>query len=183
MKVMTEAPSNIILIGMPGSGKSTVGVMLAKLTFRNFVDTDLLIQSQHNRSLQDIVDTDGYLALRSLEADVLLKLTCRNCVIATGGSAVYSRAALFHLKSDGIVVFLKVDLGTLEARVHDFSTRGLAKRPEQTVADLFAERSALYDSYADITIECKNLTHEAVCAGIMTELKKIRHGALHQRRL
>jgi len=155
---------------MPGSGKSTVGVILAKLTRRNFVDTDVLIQTSQSRSLQDIVDRDGYLTLREIEERVILNHDCRNCVIATGGSAVHSQAAMEHVKKDGAVIFLKADLPTLEARVNDYSTRGLAKRPDQSLADLFAERSALYTRYADAIVECKGLTHEEVCARIIKEL-------------
>lgn len=156
---------------MPGSGKSTVGVILAKLTRRAFVDTDLLIQKEEGRSLQDIVDRDGYLKLRELEEKTILKLECRSHIIATGGSAVYSLAAMTHLKTDGITVFLNVDLQLLLARVKDFGTRGLAKRPDQSVADLFSERHALYKKYADMIIDCKGITHEEVCARIIEELK------------
>ncbi len=169
---MADNPYNIILVGMPGSGKSTVGVILAKLMSLSFVDTDVIIQTQQGRSLQDIVDGEGYLALRKIEEEVLLKLDCRNHVIATGGSAVYSRAAMNHLKSNGIVVFLNVDLETLKFRVHDFDTRGLAKRPDQSIDDLFAERFALYRKYADITVDCVGLTHEEVCARIVKAAKE-----------
>ncbi len=170
---MKANPSNIVLIGMPGSGKSTVGVLLAKFTSRSFIDTDILIQMEQGRCLQDIVDRDGYLSLRRIEEDILLKLDCRNHVIATGGSAVYSQAAMENLKKDGIIVFLDVDLPTLLSRVSDFATRGLAKRPDQSVADLFAERLALYQKYADVTIGSIGLTHEDVCASIVTELERI----------
>jgi shikimate kinase len=172
---MAGRTHNIILIGMPGSGKSTVGVILAKLTGRDFVDTDVLIQTQKGRALQDIVDRDGYVALRTIEGKALLALDCRNHVIATGGSAVYCHAAMTHLKSGGIAVFLNVDLQTLEERVHNYETRGLAKHPDQSMTDLFAERSALYQRYADITIDCVGLSHEEVCAKIIEGLKVIKY--------
>ena len=166
---MGKAHSNLVLIGMPGAGKSTVGVILAKMTSRDFTDTDLLIQTSQQRTLQEIVDADGFMALRQIEEDVLLGLSVRNHVIATGGSAAYSRPAMAHLKSEGSVIFLDVDLATLESRVLDFSMRGLAKRPDQSFADLFAERFELYTRYADITIKCDTMSPEAICASIIEE--------------
>jgi shikimate kinase len=169
--MMAHIRSNIVLIGMPGSGKSTVGVILAKLMSLNFVDTDVFIQVSQGQSLQDIVDTAGHMALREVEEKELLTLNVNNHVIATGGSAVYSYSAMKHLKSDGIAVFLNVDLPTLELRIVDFDTRGLAKRPDQSVADLFDERFSLYTKYADVTINCLNATPEEICARIIKELK------------
>jgi len=166
---MVRTPSNLVLIGMPGSGKSTVGVILAKKTSRDFVDSDLLIQTSQKRHLQDIVDNDGYAALRNIEERVLLDLRVRSHVIATGGSAVYSDQAMAHLKSDGLVIFLDVDLATLELRIPDFSTRGLAKRPDQSLSELFDERFGLYAKHADVTIKCGRLTHEDVCAKILEQ--------------
>jgi shikimate kinase len=168
---MIHKRPNLILIGMPGAGKSTVGVILAKLASRDFVDTDVLIQTSQGRTLQDIVDKDGYLFLRKIEEEVLLGLSVCNCVIATGGSAVYSDSAMAHLKSGGIVIFLDVDMPTLESRIHDYGTRGLAKRADQSFADMFQERFALYTQYADITIKCAGLTHEEVCAGILESMR------------
>ena len=167
--------SNIVLIGMPGSGKSTVGIILAKLTSRDFVDTDLLIQIAQERPLQDIVDQSGYMALREIEEKILLRLNYRNYVIATGGSAANSHAAMLHLKENGTIIFLNVDLPTLESRIHNFSTRGLAKRPEQSLADLFEERYELYTTYADFTVGCNELNQEEVCERIIN-----RTGALNQ---
>jgi shikimate kinase len=155
---------------MPGAGKSTVGVILAKLTSRDFIDTDVLIQISEGRLLKDIVDTEGYVALRRIEEDILLGLHCDHHVIATGGSAVYSPVAMEHLMSNGIVVFLDVDLSTLESRVRDFDTRGLAKRPDQSFSDMFKERIILYRKYADVTINCMGLSQEEVCAQIIKRL-------------
>lgn len=171
MSNLQQKRANIILIGMPGAGKSTVGIILAKQTLRDFVDTDVLIQSSQKRTLQDVVDTEGYAALRKIEEDVLLGVSARECVIATGGSAVYSDSAMKHLKSAGTVVFLDVDLPTLEGRIHDLRTRGIAKRPDQDFADLFRERFSLYSRYADITITYAGLTQEEVCARIVDELR------------
>jgi len=168
---VSENKSNIVLIGMPGAGKSTVGVILAKLTSRDFIDTDVLIQISQGRLLQDIVDREGHMALRKIEEDIILGLQCDHHVIATGGSAVYSNVAMEHLKSDGIVVFLDVDLPTLQSRVHDYETRGLAKRPDQTLSELFEERILLYRKYTDITVNCVTLSHEEVCAEIIKRVK------------
>ncbi len=169
--------SNIILIGMPGSGKSTVGVVLAKSLAMRFLDTDLLIQCSQGRTLQEIVDNDGHMALRAVEEAVLLKIRCRHHVIATGGSAAYSDLAMHHLKQSGITVFLHADLAALEARVDNYQTRGLAKRPEQSFADLFAERLALYEHYADIRIASSALNQEQVAARIVEELSGVREAS------
>jgi shikimate kinase len=168
---VVEEKSNVVLIGMPGAGKSTVGIILAKLTSRDFIDTDVLIQISQGRFLQDIVDTEGYMALRRIEENILLGLHCHNHVIATGGSAVYSQGAMEHLKSNGIVVFLDVDLSTLESRVRDFDTRGLAKRPDQSFSDLFKERTLLYRKYTDVTVDCSGHSQEKVCAQIIKRVK------------
>jgi len=168
---MAQGSFNIVLIGMPGSGKSTVGVILAKMTSRDFVDTDVLIQTVHGRSLQDIVDTGGHMALRKIEEDALLGLDCANYVIATGGSAVYSRAAMVRLKSNGVIVFLDADLPALESRINDFDTRGLAKHPDQSFSALFHERFPLYRKYAGLTIRSGDLTQEEVSRKIVQELK------------
>ena len=154
---------------MPGAGKSTVGVILAKRSGRDFVDTDLLIQLEEDRQLQDIVDQDGYQVLREVEARLLLGLSRRNHVIATGGSAAYSDPAMRHLSREGLVVFLDVSLDTLTSRVRDFGKRGLARRPDQTFEDLFDERYALYRRYAQVTVSCDGLTPEEVCTVIIQE--------------
>jgi shikimate kinase len=163
--------SNIILIGMPGSGKSTVGIILAKMTSCNFIDTDIIIQLREGRSLQNIVDSEGPMALRRVEEEIILSVNCQNHVIATGGSAAYSHTAMSHLKKSGIVVFLYTTIDMLKSRIRDYDTRGLARRPDQSLEDLFHERLALYQQYADITILNNNLTQEDVCVEILKKLQ------------
>jgi shikimate kinase len=165
--------SNIVLVGMPGSGKSTVGVILAKLTERSFVDTDVLVQVSEGKSLQRIVDEEGNMALRAIEERILLGLDYHNYVIATGGSSVYSHAAMEHLKTDGFIVFLDAPLATLESRIRNFATRGLAKRPGQGLAELFEERYPLYTRYANLIVNCGRLTQEEVSAEIVDGLRAI----------
>jgi len=170
MRASMKAKSNIVLIGMPGSGKSTIGVILAKRTSHDFVDTDLLIQSAEHRSLQDILDNDGYLKLREIEARVLQDLAVENHIISTGGSAVYSDAAMQHLRRHGTTIYLDVSLDTLRSRITDYETRGIAKRPDQSFDDLFQERTRLYRQYADITINGDGLNQDAVCGLILAQL-------------
>lgn len=160
--------SNIILIGMPGSGKSTVGVILAKMMTRPYLDTDILIQLVSKCSLQDIVDSKGHMALRKIEEDVLLDIKCQNHIIATGGSAAYSEPAMIHLKRNGLIVFLDADLDTLKSRIKNYETRGLAKRPDQSFQDLFDERNELYNKYADIVIPSNQSSQEEVAEMIMS---------------
>lgn len=161
-----DSTKNIVLIGMPGSGKSTVGIILAKMLARPFLDTDILIQLVEKRSLQDIIDHEGHMALREIEERVLLEVNCKNHVIATGGSAAYSKRAMLHLKKNALIVFLHASLKTLKSRIHNYETRGLAKSPEQSFADLFHERFELYNRYADITIDSNRGSQEEVCQNI-----------------
>lgn len=170
---MNERRSNIALIGMPGSGKSTVGVLLAKVSGRDFVDTDLLIQSRAGSTLQAIVDDEGYAALREVEEQVLLSLAVSNHVIATGGSVVYSEAGMAHLKTSSVVVFLDVSLETVRERIGDYSLRGISKRPDQTIEDLFEERLELYRRYADVRITCDGRSMETICEAVMDALEGI----------
>lgn len=168
--LMQKHKSNIILIGMPGSGKSTVGIILAKMISKNFLDTDVLIQTRKKRTLQNIVDVDGPMVLRQIEEDVLVSIDCTSHVIATGGSAAYSQAAMSHLKKEGVVIFLNADLATLRKRIRNFDSRGLAKRPDQSFSDLFNERFVLYSKYADVTVESTGFTQEEVCLNIIESL-------------
>lgn len=168
---MSPGKSNVVLIGMPGSGKSTVGIILAKRLSYDFTDTDILIQISERRSLQNIVDSEGYMALRSIEESVILGLKCHRQVIATGGSAVYSPAAMSHLKQLGTIVFLDTDMDTILSRIHDLATRGIARRPDQSFEQLFTERGMLYRKYAEYTVQCSALNHEEVCEKVAEGLK------------
>jgi shikimate kinase len=152
----------VVLIGMPGAGKSTIGILLAKELGLDFIDTDVSIQVREGQTLQNISDQQGYLALRNIEEQVLLAEDIRGKVVSTGGSAVYSEAGMAHLKQDSTVVFLDLPLAELEQRISNFSTRGIARRPDQSFEDLFEERSIMYKRYADIRIDCSNLQIEEV---------------------
>ncbi|PWG61557.1 shikimate kinase [Sediminicurvatus halobius] len=163
--------SNVVLIGMPGAGKSTVGVLLAKRLALGFVDTDLLIQSHAGRSLQTIVDQQGHEALRAVEEEVLQTLTVRDHVIATGGSAVYSEAAMAALRRDGVIVHLHVDWPVLERRVTNLDTRGIAKAGDQTLRDVYDEREPLYQRHAEITVDASQLDQEATMEAIVEALQ------------
>ena len=153
---------NVILIGMPGSGKSTLGVLLAKKLAKRFVDTDIEIQQFTGEPLQQTLETQGYKALRDIEAQVLSNLNFENSVVATGGSAVYSKEAMNHLRQqNGWVVFLNVGVEQLEARIKDFSTRGIAGAPGQSIRDLYSERYPLYQEFADQIVDFNDQNVEA----------------------
>ena len=149
---------NIILIGMPGSGKSTVGVLLAKALGYGFVDVDLLIQQREGALLQELLDRRGVEAFLDAEEAAVLSLNCDRCIIAPGGSAVCREGAARHLKSLGRVVYLRVPLEELNSRIQNLSTRGIAMEPGQTLADVMAYRAPLYDKYADLTVDCVGQT-------------------------
>lgn len=167
---MTDTTDNIVLTGMPGSGKSTVGVLLAKRLGLGFVDTDLLIQQMAGRTLQAIVDAEGYQALRTIEEEVLLELAVKRHVISTGGSAVYSQKAMVHLKRNGVVVFLDIPLGDMLRRIGDHSLRGISRRPDQSFEDLFEERFKLYQRYCDVRVKASGLNQDEVCEAVISVL-------------
>ncbi len=155
-----DAFPNIVLIGMPWSGKSTTGVLLAKALARPFVDTDVLIQAREGRRLQEIIDAGGATALRLIEERYILQLTCRGHVIATGGSVVYSDPAMRHLKQHGRCYYLRLPLATVQTRATNIEFRGLVREPGQSLADLYAQREPLYCRYADVILECEGLDQE-----------------------
>lgn len=158
--------SNITLIGMPGSGKSTVGIILAKNLSFGFIDTDVLIQINQQKSLQEILDESDYLNLRNIEEREILKINIQNHVISTGGSAVYSRDAMAHLQGISTIIFLEVDYETSRKRIHNFGNRGIAKAKDQTFLDLFHERQVLYRKYAEITVDCNTKDQEEIAEEI-----------------
>ena len=146
---------NMILIGMPGSGKSTIGVVLAKLLGKHFCDTDLLLQKHCGKKLQEIIRTEGADAFFRYEEEVLSSLDCTDTVVATGGSAVYSDKAMQHLKASGVCVYLQVDADEIARRLANFSDRGVVIGDGMTIADLYAERKLLYERYADLTVSAE----------------------------
>jgi shikimate kinase len=143
---------NIVLIGMPGAGKSTVGVVLAKTLGYDFIDTDIVLSRRLGSTLQAYIDAKGIDAFLMAEEKTALTLSCAHTVIATGGSMVLSDRAMTHLKQNSTVVFLDVSLPELEKRLENIKTRGVALRPGQTIADIYRERRPLYLKYADIII-------------------------------
>lgn len=145
---------NIILIGMPSAGKSTVGVILAKHRGMSFIDTDVLIQSRQGRLLQEIINSDGTDAFLKIEESEIQSLDYSDTVIATGGSVVYSEKAMKHLKKTGIVIYLYVDMDTVNNRLKNLKTRGVVLGPGQSLEDIYRKRQPLYEKYADIIIDC-----------------------------
>lgn len=163
---------NIVLIGMPGAGKSTVGVLLAKALSLAFMDTDVVIQSLEGRRLQEILDAEGVDSFRRIEERHVLALRCEGHVIATGGSVVYSDAAMAHLRRGGLVVYLDVPLALLAVRLGNLPTRGVARAAGQSIESLQAEREPLYRRYADVTIACAGMSHEGVVTAVIEATRK-----------
>ena len=163
---------NLVLIGMPACGKSTIGVILAKTVGMHFVDTDLLIQKKEGMILQDILDTRGAEKCLEIEEAVLCGVPDEDAVISTGGSAVYSDIAMLHLKQSGKVIYLSLPLEEIEARLKNIKTRGIAMGVGQTLADLYEKRIPLYEKYADITIKAAGLSVEECIEEIIENIKK-----------
>lgn len=163
---------NVILIGMPACGKSTLGVLLAKVLGVGFYDTDLCIQQRENRLLQDIIDADGIEHFLDVERDAILSLECENAVVATGGSAVFRAQSMEKLKRDGIVVFLDVSLETVKRRLQNIKTRGVAASKSQSIDDIYYARLPLYKKYADITVSPDAMSMEEAVSAILLALKK-----------
>ena len=167
--------ANIVLIGMPGSGKSTVGVLLAKALGMEFIDTDVLLQAREGRLLQRMIDEDGIDAFLGYEEAAILSLSCENTVVATGGSVVYSDRAVAHLKALGTLVYLHLPAEPLVERLTNLATRGVALRPGQSIQSLFMERDPLYVRAADVTVDTLGLSAEETVAAIRRALEDERH--------
>lgn len=163
---------NIILVGMPACGKSTVGVILAKTMNKGFVDTDILIQQTEKQTLQEIIDRRGNDYFHRVEEKVLLDFDEKDYVVATGGSAIYFDSAMEKFKKQGRIVYLKVSLDTVLARLDNITTRGVTLAAGQTLADLYKQRTPLYEKHADIVVNADDGTVEAVVERIINALKE-----------
>lgn len=164
--------NNIILIGMPGVGKSTIGVILAKVLGYQFLDSDLLIQKQEKRLLKDIIADEGVEGFIAIENQVNSGIQAERSIIATGGSAIYGREAMQHLKDIGIVVYLQLSYHPLAARLGNIRGRGVVLKEGQNLQDLYEERTPLYESYADIIINEEELSIESTLATLTRQLKE-----------
>jgi shikimate kinase len=172
METASPAPRarNVVLVGMPGAGKSTAGVLLAKRTARAFVDSDLVIQERAGAPLEAILRAQGLDGFRRLEETVVCGLRPEHAVIATGGSVVYGDLAMAHLARLGTIVFLDVPLRELALRLGDLDARGVVRAPGQDLAALLAERLPLYRRCADVVVPCAGLDHDGVVEHVLRAL-------------
>lgn len=162
--------NNIVLIGMPGVGKSTIGVILAKILGYHFMDSDLVIQDREKRLLHEIIAQEGTEGFLRIENEVNASLDVERTIIATGGSAVYGKEAMSHLKEIGEIVYLKADYPTIRKRLGNLEKRGVALKPGQTLKDLFDERTALYEKYADVIVDEQGLGTEETIGAVLRGL-------------
>jgi shikimate kinase len=166
-----EMKTGVVLIGMPGVGKSTVGVLLAKRLGLDFLDSDVFIQSREGRQLWEIIQQESHTGFCSIEERHVLSLSPFGCVIATGGSVVYSESAMAHLRSGGRIVHLDLAPDILHRRLENMDARGVVRAPGQTVADLYRERNPLYCRYEEFRIDCGTMTPDEVVAAIARQLQ------------
>ena len=162
---------NIVLIGMPGVGKSTVGVILAKVLGYKFLDADLVIQEQEGKLLREIIEEVGTEGFIEVENRVNASLMCNKTIIATGGSVIYGKEAMEHLKEIGTVVYLEVSFPTLEKRLSDIKGRGVVLKEGQTLYDLYKERTPLYEKYADVRVLEEGLNVEETVEQLVEKLQ------------
>ncbi|SEA19119.1 shikimate kinase [Pseudobutyrivibrio sp. ACV-2] len=163
--------NNVVLIGMPGVGKSTLGVVLAKELGFEFVDADLLIQKRENRLLKEIIAEDGVDGFLKIENDVNASINTDKTVIATGGSVIYGAEAMEHLKEIGTVVYLKLDYETLDSRLGSLKGRGVVLKDGQTLKSLYEERIPLYEKYADLIVDEQGLNLEETLTSVLKSLR------------
>ena len=163
---------NLILIGMPGCGKSTVGVVLAKALGMDFIDSDLVIQKETGKRLSAIIDECGDEGFREVENRVNAALQAEDCVIATGGSVVYGEEAMRHLKEIGTVIYLRLSYRSIKDRLGDLHARGVTIKPGWTLRDLYNERCPLYEKWADLTVDCNRLRLREVVAVIRAHVEQ-----------
>ncbi len=161
---------NLVLIGMPGCGKSTVGVVLAKALGYRFVDSDLVIQEREGRRLCEILEAEGPDGFNQIEEEVNASLTVTRTVIATGGSVIYGPAAMRHLCEIGEVIYLRLPLWEISERLGDLTGRGVSLRKGQTLRDLYEERVPLYEKYADFTVDASRCSIRTVVSRIIRQL-------------
>lgn len=164
---------NIVLIGMPGSGKSTVGVLLAKTLGYSFVDSDIVIQQAEGRKLFEIINEKGAEYFAELENRINSQLDVHKTVIATGGSVVYGKEAMEHLKQIGTVVYIDVPLSELESRITDLNTRGVVFKNGENFSELYKRRTPLYEKYADVTVVCGHESQNENAVKIASMLKEL----------
>lgn len=164
---------NLVLIGMPACGKSTVGVIAAKLLGYSFIDADLVLQQREGRLLQQIIDTDGTSALLEAEQNALISIDTDDAVIATGGSAVYSPSGMEHLKQNAVIAYINVSFEDIVSRLSNLDSRGVAGAKDKSLAEIYAERVPLYERYADITLNVSDI-NPFNTAKILVELYKNR---------
>ncbi len=164
--------SNIVLIGMPGCGKSTVGVVLAKNLGYKFMDVDLVIQEREGRLLSEILDEEGFEGFIATEERACLSIDVEKTVIATGGSAVYGEAGMRHLRGIGTVVYIRLGYDEIEHRLGDLHQRGVAMKDDMTLRDLYNERAPLYDRYAELIIDGEGKLLREIVTEIVTSLRK-----------
>lgn len=162
---------NIVLIGMPGSGKSTCGVLAAKALLKNFFDTDLLLQGIEEKRLQDIIDSDGIEYFLNAEEKAILSLNINATVVATGGSVIYSDKAMQHLKKNSTIIYLHLKYDTMVNRINNISTRGVVLKNGSTLKDMYKERLPLYKKYADVILECDGNTVEQTVEAIVNAVQ------------
>ena len=162
---------NLVLIGMPGCGKSTVGVVLAKILGWDFIDVDLVIQKQNGKRLQEIIAAEGNEGFLEREADAVESLDCTNTVIATGGSAVLNPRGLKRLRELGMLVYLRHPYEEIARRIPNLSTRGITMAAGQTLKDLYDYRTPIYEQAADITVDAENCTIEQTARAIQGAAK------------